>query len=163
MKNDDFKLLGCFAFWLTDGWTLVIVEWLLQLKKKTFNQNCECCCQFSVFEATNRASYDDHLTNLVSATANFCFLGPLAELAKIVTSWNMTNSTNNLVQKFKVNPSKIVSATANFLFLRPLTELAMMLTSINVPNATQNLLQKCQVNPTKFVRPLAELAIIVTS
>ena len=29
--------------------------------KKTFDQNCECCCQSSVFEATNRASYDAHL------------------------------------------------------------------------------------------------------
>ena len=110
MKDDDFKLSGCFAFWLTDGWTFVIVEWLLQLKKNIQPKLRVLLPIFCFW-----ASYNAHLTNLVSATANFCFLGSLAELAKIVTSWNMTNSTNNLVQKFKVNPS---SATANFLFFR---------------------------------------------
>ena len=117
MKDEGwwFQALRLFCF-LTDRWMDICdCRVTFATEKKTFNQNCECCCQFSVFEATNRASYDAHLTNLVSATANFCFLGPLAELAKIVTSWNMTNSTNNLVQKFKVNPS---SATANFLFFR---------------------------------------------
>ena len=168
MKDEGwwFQALRVFCF-LTDRWMDICdCRVTFATEKKTFNQNCECCCQFSVFEATNRASYDDHLTNLVSATANFCFLGPLAELAKFVTSWNMTNGTNNLIQKFEVNPSKIVSATANFLFLRPLVELAIIVTSSN------NLLQKVWVNLTRIVsaeanflllKQLAELAMIVTS
>ena len=78
----------------------------------------------------------------------------------------MTNGTNNLVQKFEVNLTKIVSATANFLFLRQLVELAIIVTSSN------NLLQKFWVNLTRIVsaeanflllKQLAELAMIVTS
>ena len=78
----------------------------------------------------------------------------------------MTNGTNNLVQKFEVNLTKIVSATANFLFLRPLVELAIIVTSSN------NLLQKFWVNLTRIVsaeanflllKQIAELAMIVTS
>ena len=84
----------------------------------------------------------------------------------------MTNGTNNLVQKFKVNPSKIVSATANFLFLRPLAELAIIVTSWNITKGSNNLLQKFWVNLNKilsaeanflFLKQLAELAMIVTS
>ena len=41
----------------------------------------------------------------------------------------MTNSTNNLLQKFWVNLNKILSAEANFLFLKQLAELAMIVTS----------------------------------
>ena len=42
---------------------------------------------------------------------------------------NMTNGTNNLLQKFWVNLNKILSAEANFLFLKQLAELAMIVTS----------------------------------
>ena len=35
MKDDDFKLLRGFTVGWTDGQTLVIVELLLQLKRKT--------------------------------------------------------------------------------------------------------------------------------
>ena len=41
----------------------------------------------------------------------------------------MTNSTNNLLQKFWVNLNKIVSAEAYILFLKQLAELAIIVTS----------------------------------
>ena len=41
----------------------------------------------------------------------------------------MTNSTNNLLQKFWVNLNKILSAEANILFLKQLAELAIIVTS----------------------------------
>ena len=112
MKDEGwwFQALRVFCF-LTDRWMDICnCRVTFATEKKNIQPKLRVLLPIFCFWA----SYNAHLTNLVSATANFCFLGPLAELAKIVTSWNMTNSTNNLVQKFKVNPSKIVSATANW-------------------------------------------------
>ena len=56
-----------------------------------------------------------HLTKTVSAAANLLFLKPLTELAMMLTSINVTNATQNLLQKCQVNPTKFVSTTANCL------------------------------------------------
>ena len=70
-----------------------------------------------------------NVNKILSAEANFLFLKQKAELAMIVTSYNMTNCTRYFLQKFWVNLTKIVSVEANFLFLKQLTELAMIVTS----------------------------------
>ena len=51
---ENFQILESVTFkYLPNGTKNIL--------KKTFDQNCECCCQSSVFEATDRASYDAHL------------------------------------------------------------------------------------------------------
>ena len=70
-----------------------------------------------------------HLTETVSAAANLLFLRSQTELAMMLTSINVPNATQNLLQKCQVNPTKLVSTTANFWFLRPLAELAIIVTA----------------------------------
>ena len=55
-----------------------------------------------------------HLTKTVSAAANLLFLRSLTELAMMLTSINVPNATQNLLQKCQVNPFKLLSTTANF-------------------------------------------------
>ena len=51
---ENFQILESVTFkYLPNGTKNIL--------KKTFDQNCECCCQSSVFEFINRASYDAHL------------------------------------------------------------------------------------------------------
>ena len=55
------------------------------------------------------------MTKTVSAAANLLFLRSQTELAMMLTSINVTNATQNLLQKCQVNLTKFVSTTANCL------------------------------------------------
>ena len=63
----------------------------------------------------------NHYSNLKCKTST-------VYIKRIISSTNSAGS-NNLLQKFWVNLTRIVSAEANFLFLKQLAELAMIVTS----------------------------------